>query len=37
LGRQEPALADAEAFFGLPQRPIGLADLLVAEGLGPAG
>ncbi|MBC8195645.1 MAG: cytochrome c-type biogenesis protein CcmH [Acidimicrobiia bacterium] len=37
LDRQELALVDAEAFFALSQRPTGLADLLVAEGLGPAG
>lgn len=37
LDRREQALADAEAFFGLPRRPTGLADLLVAEGLAPAG
>ena len=37
LDRREQALADAEVFFSLPQRPTGLADLLVAEGLAPAG
>ena len=37
LDRQELALADAEAFFALAQRPTELAALLVAEGLGPAG
>ncbi len=37
LDRQELALADAEAFFALTQRPTELAALLVAEGLGPAG
>ena len=35
LGRPEAAWEDSEAFFGLRDRPTGLADLLADQGLGP--
>jgi hypothetical protein len=35
LGRPEAAWEDSEAFFGLRDRPTGLADLLSDQGLGP--